>query len=118
MLAISGVNHFYGGSHTLRDLSFEVPGAACTTLLGRNGVGKTTLLKCLVGLLPIRSGSIHWNGRDIGKLAPDERAQAGIAYVPQGREIFPRLTVAENLLMGLATPPRRPCMSLSTGNIS
>ncbi len=105
MLAISGVNQFYGGSHTLRDLSFEVPDAACTTLLGRNGVGKTTLLKCLVGLLPIRTGSINWQGRDISKLAPDERARAGIAYVPQGREIFPRLTVEENLLMGLATRP-------------
>ncbi len=105
MLTISGVNQFYGGSHTLRDLSFEVPDAACTTLLGRNGVGKTTLLKCLVGLLPIRSGAIHWQGRDISKLAPDERARAGISYVPQGREIFPRLTVEENLLMGLATRP-------------
>ena len=105
MLAISRVNQYYGGSHTLRDLSFEVPDGACTTLLGRNGVGKTTLLKCLVGLLPIRSGTIHWQGRDIGKLSPDERARAGIAYVPQGREIFPRLTVEENLLMGLATRP-------------
>ena len=82
-----------------------MPDAACTTLLGRNGVGKTTLLKCLVGLLPIRTGSINWQGRDISKLAPDERARAGIAYVPQGREIFPRLTVEENLLMGLATRP-------------
>ena len=103
MLTISGVNQFYGGSHTLRNLSFEVADASCTTLLGRNGVGKTTLLKCLVGLLPIGSGAIHWQGRDISKLSPDQRARAGIAYVPQGREIFPRLTVEENLLMGLAT---------------
>ena len=105
MLGVSKVNQFYGGSHTLRDLSFEIPHAACTTLLGRNGVGKTTLLKCLVGLLPIRSGAINWQGRDISKLSPDARARAGIAYVPQGREIFPRLTVEENLLMGLATRP-------------
>ena len=105
MLGVSKVNQFYGGSHTLRDLSFEIPDAACTTLLGRNGVGKTTLLKCLVGLLPIRSGAINWQGRDISKLSPDARARAGIAYVPQGREIFPRLTVEENLLMGLATRP-------------
>ena len=106
MLTLETVNQFYGGSHTLRNLSFEIPDAACTTLLGRNGVGKTTLLKCLVGLLPIKSGSIMWNGKDISKLAPDARARQGIAYVPQGREIFPRLTVEENLQMGLATQPR------------
>ena len=105
MLTVSGINQFYGGSHTLRNLSLDIPDAACTTLLGRNGVGKTTLLKCLVGLLPTRSGAITWQGRDIGKLTPDLRAKAGIAYVPQGREIFPRLTVEENLLMGLATQP-------------
>lgn len=103
MLTLTEVNQFYGGSHTLRNLSLEIPDAACTTLLGRNGVGKTTLLKCLVGLLPIRSGAINWQGRDISKLSPDARARAGIAYVPQGREIFPRLTVEENLQMGLAT---------------
>ena len=106
MLTLDNVNQFYGGSHTLRNLSLEIPDAACTTLLGRNGVGKTTLLKCLVGLLPIKSGSILWNGRDISKLSPDARAKQGIAYVPQGREIFPRLTVEENLQMGLATQPR------------
>ena len=99
------INQFYGGSHTLRDLSLDIPHGACTTLLGRNGVGKTTLLKCLVGLLPIRSGRILWQGRDISKLSPDARARAGIAYVPQGREIFPRLTVEENLQMGLAAQP-------------
>jgi len=102
MLTISSVNQYYGGSHTLRNVSFEIPDAACTTLLGRNGVGKTTLLKCLVGLLPIKSGRLSWNGQDIAKLTPDQRARAGIAYVPQGREIFPRLTVEENLQMGLA----------------
>ena len=105
MLTVSGINQFYGGSHTLRNLSLDIPDAACTTLLGRNGVGKTTLLKCLIGLLPTKSGAITWQGRDIGKLTPDLRAKAGIAYVPQGREIFPRLTVEENLLMGLATQP-------------
>ena len=105
MLTLSKINQFYGGSHTLRDLSFEIPDAACTTLLGRNGVGKTTLLKCLVGLLPVKSGAITWQGKDISRLSPDMRARAGIAYVPQGREIFPRLTVEENLLMGLATQP-------------
>ena len=102
MLAIDNINQFYGGSHTLRNLTLEIPDAACTALLGRNGVGKTTLLKCLVGLVPVRSGAIVWQGRDIGKLSPDARARAGIAYVPQGREIFPRLTVEENLQMGLA----------------
>ena len=106
MLTLENVNQYYGGSHTLRNLSFAIPNAACTTLLGRNGVGKTTLLKCLVGLVPIKSGAILWDGKDISKLSPDARAKQGIAYVPQGREIFPRLTVEENLLMGLATQPR------------
>ena len=105
MLCVDKINQYYGGSHTLRNLSFEVPDAACTALLGRNGVGKTTLLKCLVGLVPVRSGAINWQGRDIRMLSPDARARAGIAYVPQGREIFPRLTVEENLQMGLATQP-------------
>ncbi len=103
MLTISNLNQFYGGSHILRDVSFEVPKGACTTILGRNGVGKTTLLKCLVGLVPIRSGGLTLEGVDISKLPPYERARLGVGYVPQGREIFPRLTVEENLLMGLAT---------------
>src|SRR3954463_10885787 len=105
MLAISGINQYYGGSHILRDVSFEVPAGACTTILGRNGVGKTTLLKCLVGVVPTRSGSLNINGREITTLPPYERARLGIGYVPQGREIFPRLTVEENLLMGLAPKP-------------
>ena len=105
MLAISNLNQYYGGSHILRDVSFEIPKGACTTVLGRNGVGKTTLLKCLVGLIPVRSGSLTFNGVDIASLAPYERARLGVGYVPQGREIFPRLTVEENLLMGLATKP-------------
>ncbi len=105
MLSISNLNQYYGGSHILRDVSFEVPKGACTTILGRNGVGKTTLLKCLVGLVPVRSGSLSFDGKDITKLPPYERAKLGVGYVPQGREIFPRLTVEENLLMGLATKP-------------
>jgi urea transport system ATP-binding protein len=103
MLTISGLNQYYGGSHTLRNVSFEIPKGACTTLLGRNGVGKTTLLKCLMGLVPARSGSLMLEGRDITRMTPYERARHGLGYVPQGREIFPRLTVEENLLMGLAT---------------
>ena len=102
MLTISGLNQYYGGSHILRDLSFEVPKGACTTILGRNGVGKTTLLKCLVGVVPTRSGALTFDGKNITSMPPYERARLGIGYVPQGREIFPRLTVEENLLMGLA----------------
>ena len=88
MLAISGINQYYGGSHILRDVSFEVPAGACTTILGRNGVGKTTLLKCLIGVVPTRSGSISFKGANITSLPPYERARLGIGYVPQGREIF------------------------------
>jgi urea transport system ATP-binding protein len=106
MLAIDGVNQYYGGSHILRDVSFDVRAGACTALLGRNGVGKTTLLKCLMGLLPIRSGDIALDGASITSLPPYARAALGIGYVPQGRDIFPRLTVEENLRMGLATRAR------------
>jgi urea transport system ATP-binding protein len=107
MLTISGLNQYYGGSHILRDVSIDIPKGACTTILGRNGVGKTTLLKCLVGLVPIRGGSLTFDGKSIAALPPYERARLGIGYVPQGREIFPRLTVEENLLMGLATKSGR-----------
>ena len=103
MLTISNLNQYYGGSHILRDVNIEIPKGACTTILGRNGVGKTTLLKCLVGLVPIRGGSLSFEGKSIAALPPYERARLGIGYVPQGREIFPRLTVEENLLMGLAS---------------
>jgi urea transport system ATP-binding protein len=106
MLTISNLNQYYGGSHILRDVSFEVH-KGCTTILGRNGVGKTTLLKCLVGLIPIRSGGLTFEGKSIAGLPPYARARLGVGYVPQGREIFPRLTVEENLLMGLATKPGR-----------
>ncbi len=106
MLAVHKVNQYYGGSHILRDVSFDVPAGKCTTLLGRNGVGKTTLLRCLMGLLPIRSGEIRLGSANIANLAPYARASLGLGYVPQGRDIFPRLTVAENLEMGLATQKR------------
>ena len=106
MLKVENLNQYYGGSHILRGLSFEVPVGKVTTLLGRNGVGKTTLLKTLMGLVPSATGSIHFDGRDITRAPSYKRVSAGIGFVPQGREIFPRLTVEENLLMGLATKPR------------
>ncbi|WP_390622792.1 High-affinity branched-chain amino acid transport ATP-binding protein LivF [Ralstonia syzygii] len=102
MLQIQQLNQYYGGSHILRNVSFEVPAGKLTTLLGRNGVGKTTLLKCLMGVPPAASGTIDWEGRAIQKLPAYERVSQGLAYVPQGREIFPRLTVEENLLIGAA----------------
>ena len=105
MLKVESLHQAYGGSHILRGLSFEVKTGEVTTLLGRNGVGKTTLLKSLMGLVRTREGRITFDGRDITQLPPHERVRAGIGYVPQGREIFPRLTVEENLLMGLATLP-------------
>ncbi len=105
MLKVENLNQYYGGSHILRGLSFELELGKVTTLLGRNGVGKTTLLKSLMGLVKTKSGSMHLDGRDITHLPPHARVKAGIGYVPQGREIFPRLTVEENLLMGLATKP-------------
>jgi len=106
MLQVEKLNQFYGSSHTLRDVSFSVPTGAVTTLLGRNGVGKTTLLKCIMGVLPSKSGRVVLDEQDISGMPPHGRAHRGMAYVPQGREIFPRLTVEENLLMGLATKKR------------
>ena len=106
MLKVENLNQYYGGSHILRGLSFEVPVGKVTTLLGRNGVGKTTLLKTLMGLVPAATGNIHVDNHDITRAPSYRRVSAGIGFVPQGREIFPRLTVEENLMMGLATKPR------------
>ncbi|MDX9994595.1 MAG: ABC transporter ATP-binding protein [Rhodocyclaceae bacterium] len=105
MLVVQNLNQYYGGSHILRDLSFDAPVGKVTTLLGRNGVGKTTLLKCLMGLVPAKTGKVEFEGKDITRLPSHARVRAGIGYVPQGREIFPRLTVEENLLMGMASLP-------------
>ncbi|WP_076591262.1 urea ABC transporter ATP-binding subunit UrtE [Herminiimonas arsenitoxidans] len=103
MLQVNQLNQYYGAAHTLRGVSLNVEKGKCLSLLGRNGVGKTTLLKCLMGVLPVAAGNVSLEGRDITKMKPHQRAALGIAYVPQGREIFARLTVEENLLMGMAT---------------
>ena len=108
MLTIEGLNQFYGESHTLWDLRLEAPEGVVTCLMGRNGVGKTTLLKCIMGLLPIRSGQMIFAGQELNRLPAERRAPLGIGYVPQGRQIFPLLTVEENLRIGLAANPRRP----------
>lgn len=102
MLRVEELNHYYGGSHTLNDISIEVAAGTCTGVLGRNGVGKSTLLKSLMGVERVRSGTITFDGRDITHAPPHARSRLGIGYVPQGREIFARLTVEENLLTGLA----------------
>lgn len=101
MLQVCELNQYYGGSHILRGVSFEAVVGEVTCLLGRNGVGKTTLLRCLMGLIPVKAGEVVWQGKTITHSKPHQRVQSGVAYVPQGREIFPRLTVEENLLMGL-----------------
>ena len=101
MLSIKGLNQFYGGSHTLWDVELTVSQGSRMCLMGRNGMGKTTLLKCIMGLQPVRSGAIIFNGTDLVSRPAEERARLGIGYVPQGREIFPQLTVEENLRVGL-----------------
>jgi len=106
-MIVERLNQYYGGSHILRDVSFELPAGKVTALLGRNGVGKTTLLKTLMGLVSARTGSIRFNDLDLIRAKPHERARAGLGYVPQGREIFSRLTVEENLLMGAPNIPAR-----------
>lgn len=105
MLNINQLNQFYGESHTLWDINLEVKKGSCTCLMGRNGVGKSTLLKTVMGLLPAASGTIDYVGTDLVGSSAEQRARIGIGYVPQGREIFPQLTVAENLEIGL--PSRR-----------
>lgn len=101
ILKIASLNQFYGESHTLWDISLEFDAGTCACLMGRNGMGKTTLLKSIMGLLPIQSGVIEFAGEDLAKLPAEKRAHIGIGYVPQGREIFAQLTVEENLQIGL-----------------
>lgn len=101
MLNISALQQYYGASHTLWDLELKVPAGSCVCLMGRNGVGKTTLLKAIMGLLPVADGSIQFDGVELAKAKAESRAEMGIGYVPQGREIFPLLTVEENLKTGL-----------------
>jgi len=106
MLAVKNIQLYYGASHILRDVSVTAEPGSITCVLGRNGVGKTSLMRAVIGLQPIRAGKIMWEGADISTLKPHERARRGLALVPQGREIFPRLTVLENLQTGLAPLPR------------
>jgi urea transport system ATP-binding protein len=108
VLAINGLNQFYGGSHTLWDVELSVKPGSRTCLMGRNGMGKTTFLKCIMGLLPTTSGGITFDGADLVKRPAEERARLGIGYVPQGREIFSHLTVEENLRVGLGVRKNGP----------
>jgi urea transport system ATP-binding protein len=101
VLNLESINQYYGESHTLWDIEMNVKEGECTCLMGRNGVGKTTLLKCIMGLLPVREGIIRYLDNDLTKLTAEHRAHMGIGYVPQGRQIFPLLTVEENLRIGL-----------------
>lgn len=108
MLKVSGLNVYYGESHILRDVDLNVTPGQMVCLIGRNGVGKTTLLKSIMGLLKPKTGEIYFQGQPITKVATDKRARLGIGYVPQGREVIPRVTVKENLLLGLEALPQRP----------
>src|SRR5579871_1609696 len=108
VLAIKGLNQFYGGSHTLWDVDLDVPAGARMCLMGRNGMGKTTLLKCIMGLQACSSGGISFEGADLLKHPAEQRARSGIGYVPQGREIFSHLTVEENLKVGLGVRKNGP----------
>lgn len=105
MLNLQGLNQFYGESHTLWDLDIEIPAGQCTCVMGRNGVGKTTLMQCIMGLLPLKSGSMTYLDQDLARLPAERRAGLGIGFVPQGRQIFPLLTVEENLKIGLPARP-------------
>ena len=107
MLDVAGINQYYGESHILRDVHMSIPEGSCTCLMGRNGVGKTTLLKTIMGILRHRSGSIKFAGTEIETRQPEHRARLGIGYVPQGREIFSDLSVEENLMVGVEAA-RRP----------
>ena len=102
MLSVTDLNQYYGGSHILWDLSLSVPAGSCTCLMGRNGVGKSTLLRSIMGSIAVRAGSIRLDGEELTGSPPEQRARRGIGYVPQGREIFPQLTVEENLQVGLS----------------
>jgi len=108
VLAIKSLNQFYGGSHTLWDVDLDVPAGSRMCLMGRNGTGKTTLLKCIMGLQAASSGAITFDGNDLLKCAAEQRARLGIGYVPQGREIFSHLTVEENLRIGLGVRKNGP----------
>ncbi|WP_407276531.1 urea ABC transporter ATP-binding subunit UrtE [Halothiobacillus sp. DCM-1] len=102
MLTLSGLNQYYGGSHILHDIELRIGAGDLVCLLGRNGVGKTTLMRSIMGQVPIKQGQIHWDERPIHTLTTEQRARLGIGFVPQGREIFPLLTVEENLKLALA----------------
>jgi urea transport system ATP-binding protein len=108
MLEVKALNQFYGGSHTLWDVDLSVPAGSLICLMGRNGMGKTTLLKCIMGLLSTSSGSVTFDGAELLKRPAEERAKIGIGYVPQGREIFSHLTVQENLSVGLGVRKNGP----------
>src|SRR5262249_42777095 len=103
MLRVEGLNQFYGQSHTLWDVSFDVEEGSCMCVMGRNGVGKTTLMRVIMGLLKAKSGSVKFDGKELVGRAAEVRPRVGIAYVPQGREIFAQLSVEENLRVGLVT---------------
>jgi len=108
LLEIRGLNQFYGGSHTLWDVELSVAPGSRTCIMGRNGMGKTTLLKCVMGLLPAAAGEMVFDGQDLRRLPAEARARLGIGYVPQGREIFSHLTVEENLRVGLGVRKNGP----------
>lgn len=106
MLSLKGIESGYGESVVLRQVHFDIKPGQVVCLMGRNGVGKSTLLRTLMGILKVRKGSIHWDGKEVTKWDSAKRARAGIGYVPQGRDVFPQMSVKENLLLGLETAPK------------